>query len=101
VHAKARADGRTATGAKWTLLAPLNATFSPRNSSKASPTFAYTVSKNPRGDSVKVTVRFTSTAGVGEKTWTQPIGPGQTINHLTGTFGGTFVSAGGTIHTWS
>jgi hypothetical protein len=73
IYAKARADGGRATEARWSLLAPLNADFSPTSSQDASPTIQYTVSKTPVGDQVKVTVRVTSTAGVGQKTWTEPI----------------------------
>ena len=75
VYARARADGGRATEARWSLLAPLNAEFSPMSSQDAAPTIAYTVSKTPAGDQVRVTARVTSTAGVGEKTWTQPIVP--------------------------
>jgi hypothetical protein len=47
---------------------------------------------------VKATVKFTSTAGVGEKSWTQPTEPG--INHLSGTF--TYKEdEGGSIFTWT
>jgi hypothetical protein len=71
IHAKARQDGGRATGAKWTLLAPVNADFSPLSSSAAEPSISYTVKAAPSGPEVKVTARFTSTAGVGEGSWTQ------------------------------
>jgi hypothetical protein len=104
VYARARADGGRATEARWSLLAPLNAEFSPTSSSDAAPTIAYTVSKAPAGDQVRVTAKVTSTAGVGEKTWTQPIvPPGR--NHIVGTFSGEMKGAtsveGRTEQTWS
>jgi hypothetical protein len=85
IYAKGE-DGGRATGAKWTLLSPENADFSPTSSQDAAPSISYTVTDAPRGGQVKVTVKFTSTAGVGEKTWTQPIGGG--IQHVSGTFSG-------------
>ncbi len=103
IYAKSRADGGRASGARWTLLNPLNADFSPGTSQDASPTIQYAVSKSPQGSQVKVTVKFTSTAGVGEKTWTQPIEQSNGIHHLTGEFGGEFkypVIAGLTEQTW-
>ena len=67
---------------------PLNADFSPMASQDASPTIQYTVSKTPAGDQVKVTVKVTSTAGVGQKTWTQQI---ESSGHrIEGNFGGEF-----------
>jgi hypothetical protein len=101
IYAKARQDGGRATGAIWSLVAPLNASFNPGASNDAAPNFDYTVTNIPVGDKVKVTVKFTSTAGVGEGAWIQPIEAGQAINHLTGTFGGFYESPGGTVHTWS
>lgn len=88
IYAKARADGGKAAGAKWTLLAPLNATFEPGSSESAGPSFSYTVTNAPAGGRVQVTVKFTSTAGVGEKTWTQPTEPRESVNHIEGTIGG-------------
>jgi hypothetical protein len=85
IYAKGE-DGGRATGAKWTLLSPENADFSPTSSQDAAPNISYTVTKAPKEGQVKVTVKFTSTAGVGEKTWTQPIGGG--IQHISGTFSG-------------
>ena len=73
VYARASSDSGRATEAKWSLLAPLNADFSPTTSQDQSPTIQYTVSKSPAGDQVRVTVKVTSTAGVGEKAWTEPI----------------------------
>jgi hypothetical protein len=85
IYAKGQ-DGGRATGANWTLLSPENADFSPTSSQDAAPGISYTVTDAPKGGQVKVTVKFTSTAGVGEKTWTQPIGGG--IQHISGTFSG-------------
>jgi hypothetical protein len=90
VHARARAEGGTATGAIWSLSAPTNADFAPMSSQDASPNVQYTVSKSPQGKQVTVTVKFTSTAGVGEGTWTQPIESSGEIHHLSGEFGGEY-----------
>jgi hypothetical protein len=84
VFAKSRRDGGRATKARWTLLSPENADFSPTTSQDPAPNISYTVTNAPKGGQVKVTVKFTSTAGVGEKSWTQPTEPG--INHISGTF---------------
>jgi hypothetical protein len=84
VYAKSVKDGGRATEARWTLLSPENADFSPTTSQDAAPNISYKVTNAPKGGQVKVTVKFTSTAGVGEKSWTQPTEPG--INHLSGTF---------------
>ena len=103
LYAKARADGGRATGARWTLSSPSNADFSPMASQDASPTIQYSVSKSPQGKQVNVTVKFTSTAGVGERTWTQPIEPSNGIHHLSGEFGGEYkyhVTGGLTEQTW-
>ncbi len=75
IYARARRDGGRATGARWKLLSPTNATFSPFSSTKAAPRISYTVTSAPAGGKVEVTVRFTSTAGVGQATWQQPIRP--------------------------
>ncbi|HEY1285085.1 MAG TPA: hypothetical protein VGF04_03285 [Solirubrobacterales bacterium] len=84
VYAKSLKDGGRATEARWTLLSPENADFSPKTTGDPAPNIAYKVTNAPKGGQVKVTVKFTSTAGVGEKTWTQPTEPG--INHLSGSF---------------
>ncbi len=86
IYAKARADGGRATEARWTLLNQENAAFLPTSSQDAAPTISYTVTNAPEGGFVKVKVKFTSTAGVGEKTWTQPTEKGLTINKIAGTF---------------
>lgn len=104
VYAKARADGGRATESRWTLLAPFNAEFSPMASQDASPTIQYTVTNSPAGDQVRVLVKVTSTAGVGQKTWTQPIAP-PGRNHIVGTFNGEFKGPpsveGRTVQIWS
>ncbi len=76
VSAKARAGG-TATEARWTLAGAENATFSPGSSEAPSPNFSYSVTEAPQNGFVKVTVKFTSTAGVGEGAWIQPTEPSQ------------------------
>lgn len=85
VFAKSLRDGGgQATEARWTLLSPENAEFSPTSSQDPAPKISYKVTNAPKGGRVKVTVKFTSTAGVGEKSWMQPTEPG--INHISGTF---------------
>ncbi len=103
LYAKARADGGRASGARWTLLNPSNADFTPGTSQDVSPTIQYAVFKSPQGSQVKVTVKFTSTAGVGEKTWTQAIEPSNGSQRLSGEFGGEYkysVIGGLTEQTW-
>jgi hypothetical protein len=87
VHAKGN-DGKNATGARWTILDQHNALF-PGSVSGASPSISYTVSAVPVGDRVRMTVKFTSTAGVGQDSWTEPIAV-PTINHINGTFSGSY-----------
>ena len=84
-YARARQDGGRAAGVRWTLLGAENAEFSPTSSQDAAPNVSYTVSDTARGSLVKVTAKFTSTAGVGEKTWTEPI-EANGINHISGSF---------------
>jgi hypothetical protein len=98
MYAKSRRDGGQATAAKWTLLSPENADFSPTTSQDAAPNISYKVTNAPKGGHVKVTVKFTSTAGVGEKSWMQPTEPG--INHLSGTFTER-EEEGGSIFEWT
>jgi hypothetical protein len=85
IYAKAK-DGGRASAARWTLSGPENADFSPSTSQDAAPNISYTVMNAAKGNQIKVIVKFTSTAGVGEKTWTQPIEGG--IQHISGTFSG-------------
>jgi hypothetical protein len=87
IYAKARQDGGRATDARWTLLNQTNADFSPASSEGPAANVSYTVTKAPPKGEVKVTVKFTSTAGVGEKSWTQPVEE-TTITQITGSFGG-------------
>ena len=75
IYARARKDGGRATGARWTLSSATNATFSPMSSTAAAPRLTYKVTSAPAGGKVQVMVRFTSTAGVGQATWQQPIKP--------------------------
>lgn len=84
VSARAK-DGGTATEARWTLSGSENAEFSPGSSEGPSPSFSYKVTNAPQGGFVKVTAKFTSTAGVGEGSWTQPTDP-DVINTIAGTF---------------
>jgi hypothetical protein len=73
IYAKAQADGGRATGARWEFLGPSNAEFAPTALQDPSATIQYAVIKTPQGDQVKVTAKFTSTAGVGEDSWQEPI----------------------------
>jgi hypothetical protein len=98
VYAKSLKDGGRATEARWTLLSPENADFSPTTSGDPAPNITYKVTNAPKGGQVKVTVKFTSTAGVGEKSWTQPTEPG--INHISGTFT-LREEEGGSIFEWT
>ena len=88
VSAKARAGG-VASEARWTLAGSENATVSPGSSEAPSPSFSYSVTEAPQNGFVKVTVRFTSTAGVGEGTWTQPTEPSQLPVSYAGSVSGT------------
>jgi hypothetical protein len=86
VFAKARADGGRASEARWTLQGQENAEFSPASSDAAAPAVTYRVTNAPPNGLVRVTVKFTSTAGVGKGTWTQPTEEAPTINEVSGTF---------------
>lgn len=96
VYAKGE-DGGRATGARWTVMDPSNATFTPGAPTGASPTINYTVSSSPSGDRVRVTLKFTSTAGVGKDSWSEPIG--SAINHISGTFNTTYNVNGSILST--
>jgi hypothetical protein len=96
IYAKARQDGGRATAAKWTLLGAENADFSPTFAESAAPNVSYTVTNAPTGGQVKVTVKFTSTAGVGEKSWTQPT-ESESIDEIAGTFSQRFEVSGSVI----
>ncbi len=87
IYARAQ-DGGRATGARWELLGQSNADFSPGASQDPSPSIQYTVSKTPQGNEVRVTAKFTSTAGVGEDSWKQPIEVGLP-ERFAATFSGT------------
>jgi hypothetical protein len=61
------------------------------------------VTNAPKGGQVKVTVKFTSTAGVGEKSWTQPTDQ-DPVNHLKGNFSGEIIREtlkGPSIESWN
>ena len=96
VYAKGQ-DGGRATGARWTVMDPSNATFTPGSATGPSPSIDYTVSTSPSGDRVRVTLKFTSTAGVGKDSWTEPIGGA--INHISGTFNSTYNVNGSILST--
>jgi hypothetical protein len=85
IYAKGE-DGGRAVDAKWTLLDQLNAEFSPGSTEGPTPSISYKVINAPENGFIKVKVKFTSTAGVGEDTWTQPTEKGPTINKISGSF---------------
>jgi hypothetical protein len=93
MYAKA-GDGGRATGARWTLISPANASFSPRTARTPSPQVTYRVVGSPSGNQVQVTATFTSTAGVGKDTWTQPLEALPV--RFEGTFSGEGLDPGGT-----
>jgi hypothetical protein len=103
IHAQGE-DGGAATGARWTLIDTTNALFNPSSATSPSPTVNYTVAASPAGDRVRMTAKFTSTAGVGKDKWTQPIKE-LTINHIAGTFSGTYklpyAGVGNSVVTWT
>jgi hypothetical protein len=86
VFARAK-DGGQASEARWTLLNAENANFSPTSSEAAAPSISYTVTNAPEGGFVKVTAKVISTAGVGEKIWTQPT-EASSLDEIEGTYGG-------------
>ena len=88
-------DGARATGGRWTVMDPSNATFTPGSPTGPSPSISYTVSSSPSGDRVRLTLKFTSTAGVGKDSWTEPIGGA--INHIAGTFNTAYDVNGSTL----
>ena len=99
-------DGGTATGARWTLIDTANAVFNPSSVTNPSPTVNYTVAASPAGDKVRMTAKFTSTAGVGKDKWTQPLKELPTINNIEGTFSGTYkvpipLLGGNSVVTWT
>jgi hypothetical protein len=106
IYARARADGGRAVGARWELLGATNADFSPGTFQEAGPTVQYTVSGTPQGTEVRVTAKFTSTAGVGEDSWKQPI-EASLPERFAMTFSGSAsydsseIGAGGGVANWS
>lgn len=92
-------SGGTAAAARWALSGAENAQFSPGSSEGPSPSFSYKVVNAPQGGLVKVTVKFTSTAGVGEGSWTQPTEQG-VINNISGTFT-QWVNNSGSVLEWT
>lgn len=100
VFVKSKADGGRAAAARWSFVDPLNAEFSPSSSEAPAADVTYKVTSAAPGAKAEVTARFTSTAGVGEGRWTQPI-EDTGVNEISGTFtqvteqgGGVFTVAG-------
>jgi hypothetical protein len=89
--------GGIAKGARWTLSAQKNGTFTPTTTNDRTPTFSYTVDAHPETQKLIVTVHATSTAGVAEETWSQDIEGLQTI---TGTFTG-HTTDFGVVYDWT
>jgi hypothetical protein len=104
MYANAAKDGARAKGARWTLSSPVNATFSPTSVRGAAPSVQYHVTAAPPNGHVLVTVKFTSTAGAGKGSWTQPVKDVLTINHIAGTFDGSYsipTGAGPSVLSWT
>ena len=78
--------GGVAARARWTLSGEQNGSFTPATTNDREPTFSYTVTTNPSGETLSVSVRATSTAGVAQETWSQKIEPKLTT--ISGTFTG-------------
>lgn len=75
LQAKVKADdGALASGGKWTLSDPANATFNPNTAKGPQAQFAYTVTKVGAGVKVKATLEATSPAGVAKQVWSEPTG---------------------------
>jgi hypothetical protein len=89
--------GGVAAGARWTLSAQKNGTFTPTSTNDRTPSFSYTVDAHPTTQKLIVTVHATSTAGVAEETWSQDIEGLQTI---TGTFTGHATDLG-VVYDWT
>lgn len=90
--------GGTAAKARWTLSSQQNGSFSPASTKEREPSFTYTVASQPRGQTLSVAVRATSTAGVAQETWSQKIE--DELNTIAGTFTGHATDAG-VIYDWT
>jgi hypothetical protein len=90
--------GGTAAKARWTLSSQQNGTFSPTSTKEREPSFTYTVTSQPRGQTLSVAVRATSTAGVAQETWSQKIE--DELNAITGTFTGHATDLG-VVYDWT
>jgi len=89
--------GGTAAKARSTLSDQRNGTFSPPSTNDREPSFSYTVSSQPSGDRLAVSVRATSTAGVAQETWSQRI---EGLSTIAGTFTG-HATEEGVTYDWS
>ncbi|HEV7493933.1 hypothetical protein [Baekduia sp.] len=90
-------DGGTAAKVRWAVGAQQNGTFTPDSSSDRGPTFSYTVAAHPSGKTLSVALHITSTAGVADDTWSQPIE--DQLTTIAGTFTGHATRAG-VIYDW-
>lgn len=89
--------GGVAAGARWTLSAEQNGTFTPASATDRQPSFSYTVSARPAGTKMTIVVHATSTAGVAEETWSQTI---EGLRTITGTFTGHTTDLG-VVYDWT
>ena len=94
VSAKVESNqGGVAADGRWQITAQANGTFAPSQARGGSTSFQYTPTVSGPGVKLSGTFRVTSTAGVAEGTWTQDLPP--SVNHIAGTFNGTFTTGGG------
>ncbi len=91
------ADGGTAAKARWTVGAQQDGTFTPDSSTDRGPTFSYTVAAHPSGKTLSTALHITSTAGVADDTWSQPIE--DQLTTISGTFTGHATDVG-VIYDW-
>jgi hypothetical protein len=97
VQAKPGGSPSTAT---WTRVGAENATVTPPSASAARPSFRYSgIQQVGPGIFVRATVKAVSKAGVARQAWTQPT-QNDAINHITGSFNGTW-QFGGSVLSWS
>ena len=99
IYAKAK-DGGRATGARWTLLSPVNADL--HTGLLRGPRAEHLLHghQRPEGEQVKVTVKFTSTAGVGKDLDAADEG-GRRSTTSAGPSGASSNPPAGPLHTWS
>jgi hypothetical protein len=83
----AKKDGAAAAKARWQMTQQQNGSFSPTSTSGPEPSFGYVVASHVDGKTLAATAYVTSTAGIAQDTWSEPIVV-DNINTVTGTFTG-------------